>query len=162
MLYLLVAILRKIERMHSKIARHLRSFYYTRLFQCKVKPYPKIHENIIFASPEKIRCGRSLVINAQCYIAAKGGITFGDEVSISVGVKILTSTLAPSDGEVTRKHLHKPVKIGSYVWLGTGATILPGVTIADNCVIAAGALVTKDCESGWIYAGVPAKPIRRI
>jgi acetyltransferase-like isoleucine patch superfamily enzyme len=55
-----------------------------------------------------------------------------------------------------------PIIIGKKVWVGTGATILCGVTIGDNTIIAAGAVVTKDVPADVIVAGVPAKIIRHI
>ena len=56
----------------------------------------------------------------------------------------------------------KPVKIGKNVWIGAHATILPGVTIGDNAIIAAGAVVTKDVEKNAVAGGVPAKKIKDI
>ena len=56
----------------------------------------------------------------------------------------------------------KPVKIGCRVWIGSHATILPGVTIGDNAVVAAGAVVTKDVEPNMVVAGVPAKVIKKF
>ena len=58
--------------------------------------------------------------------------------------------------------LKKPVKIGDNVWVGARVTILPGVTIGDNVVIAAGSVVTKDCSSSGIYGVIPAKIIKKI
>ena len=56
----------------------------------------------------------------------------------------------------------KPIKIGKNVWIGSNAAVLPGVTIGDNAVIGAGAVVTKDVPANRIAAGVPAKVIKRI
>lgn len=58
--------------------------------------------------------------------------------------------------------LPKPVKIGKNVWVGAHATILPGVMVGDNAVIAAGAVVTKDVPANAVVAGVPAKVIKTI
>ncbi|WP_081357668.1 acyltransferase [Neomoorella thermoacetica] len=55
-----------------------------------------------------------------------------------------------------------PVIIGDGCWIGTRAVILPGVKIGEGCIIAAGAVVTKDCESNGLYAGVPAKRIKNL
>lgn len=55
-----------------------------------------------------------------------------------------------------------PIKIGNKVWIGSNATILPGVTVGDGAIIAAGAVVTKDVDSMSIVAGVPAKFVRKI
>lgn len=56
----------------------------------------------------------------------------------------------------------KPIVIGKGCWIGARATILPGVTIGDGCVIAAGSVVTKDCEPNTLYGGVPARKIRLL
>jgi len=56
----------------------------------------------------------------------------------------------------------KAVSIGDGVWIGTRAVVLPGVSIGNGCVIAAGAVVISDCEDDWLYAGVPAKKLRKL
>ncbi|WP_060664555.1 DapH/DapD/GlmU-related protein [Bacillus sp. CHD6a] len=56
----------------------------------------------------------------------------------------------------------KPIKIGNGCWVGARVTILPGVTIGDGCIIAAGSVVTKDCESNSLYSGVPAKRVKGL
>ncbi len=58
--------------------------------------------------------------------------------------------------------LYKGIKVGNGVWIGASVSILPGVTIGNGVVIGTGAVVTKDCESNCLYAGVPAKLIRRL
>ena len=62
-----------------------------------------------------------------------------------------------------RHDLHPlPVRIGNNVWVGANVTILPGVSIGDNAIIAAGAVVTKDIPANMLAAGIPAKVIRQI
>lgn len=56
----------------------------------------------------------------------------------------------------------KPIKIGNRVWIGIAATVMPGVTVGDNSIIAAGAVVTKDVPTNCIVAGVPAKIIKNL
>lgn len=99
---------------------------------------------------------------SQCYIIAKGGVTLGDNVILSVGAKILTSSLKIEDGIIQKRHIHKPVKLGDRVWIGSGAIICPGVTIGENTIIGAGSVVTRDIPGNCIAAGVPAKVIRSI
>ena len=57
---------------------------------------------------------------------------------------------------------HSPVKVGNCVWIGAHVTICPGVSIGDNSIIAAGAVVTKNVPEGCVVAGVPAKIIKYI
>ena len=55
-----------------------------------------------------------------------------------------------------------PIRIGNDVWIGANATVLPGVTIGDGAVVAAGAVVTRDVEPLTVVGGVPARPLKRI
>lgn len=89
-------------------------------------------------------------------------ITLGDHVYITDGVKFITH----DGGTLIFRHLipdleiTKPIKVGNYVYFGTRSMIMPGVTIGDNCIIAAGAVVTKDVPDNSIVGGVPAKLIK--
>jgi len=78
-------------------------------------------------------------------------------------VQIYTAT-HPIDAETRRKWLEsaKPVKIGSDVWIGGGAIVCPGVSIADRTVIGAGSVVTRDVPEGVLAAGNPCKIIRSL
>ena len=88
-------------------------------------------------------------------------IIIGKNTHISGGVSIHTSTLIPN--EIPRKkHRASPVIIGDNVWIATNAIILPGVTIGNNSVVAAGAVVTKNVPPNTIVAGVPARVIKKI
>jgi acetyltransferase-like isoleucine patch superfamily enzyme len=72
-------------------------------------------------------------------------------------VTITTSAHDAADLKTVR---HRPVRIGNRVWLGVGVIVLPGVTIGDDVVVGAGAVVTRDCLEPGLYAGVPAERIR--
>ncbi len=86
----------------------------------------------------------------------------GDGVTISAGAKILSSSLKVENGVVQRRHVHKQVTLGKGVWIGAGAMVMPGVTIGENTIIAAGAVVTKDVPANVVAAGVPAQVIRDL
>ena len=88
-------------------------------------------------------------------------MTIGDGCQIGHNVVFATLNhgLSPEDRQNTYP---APIVLGRNVWVGSNATILQGVTIGDNAVIAAGAVVTKDVEPATIVGGVPAKVIRRI
>lgn len=96
------------------------------------------------------------------------GVFIGDCVTISHGVVILTSGLETKDYPETcmtsmRKHQTAPVTIGDGVWLCANSMVMPGVRIANKIIVAAGSVVTKDCDNeGWLYGGVPAKPIKPL
>ena len=108
-------------------------------------------------SPEKIYIGKNTHINQGCLIDGRGGIYIGDNVSISHNVTIMTGSHDSNSKYFANKHL--PISIKDYVWIGTNATILQNVTLEEGCVVAAGAVVTKNFPPYSIIAGVPAKII---
>ena len=105
--------------------------------------------------------GKNVFINHGCSFLDLGGITIEDDVLIGPQVKIVTENHPLDPGN--RKSLDvKSVHIGKNVWLGAGAIILPGVTVGENPIVAAGAVVTKDVPEKTIVGGVPAKHIKNI
>lgn len=108
-----------------------------------------------------IKIGKNVFINHACSFLDLGGITIEDEVLIGPRVNLTTEN-HPVD-PVKRKFLDlKSILIKRNAWIGAGATILPGVTIGENSIVAAGAVVTKDVPANTIVGGVPAKIIRGI
>lgn len=108
-----------------------------------------------------IRIGKGVFINHACSFLDLGGITIEDDVQIGPRVNLVSENhpLDPSN----RKSLDlKPVLIKRNAWIGAGATILPGVTVGENAVVAAGAVVNRDVPANTVVAGVPAKVIRAI
>lgn len=110
---------------------------------------------------KNISIGKKVFINAGCCFQDQGGIQIGDGTLIGHRVVIATLNHAFNPSK-RRDMLPKRVIIGKNVWIGSNATILPGVTIGDNAIIAAGAVVTKDVPSNVIVGGVPAKVIKSI
>ena len=106
---------------------------------------------IDFACQMKI--GKGVFVNHSLTCMAAGGITIDD------GVRIVTDNHDFANRMVLRC---KPVHIGRNAWIGVGAIILPGVTIGDNAVVAAGSVVTKDVAPNTIVGGNPAKFIKAI
>jgi acetyltransferase-like isoleucine patch superfamily enzyme len=108
-----------------------------------------------------IQIGKNVFINHACSFLDMGGITIEDDVLIAPKVNIITENhpVNPSDRKVL---VPKPVTIKNNAWIGTGATILPGVTVGKNAIVAAGAVVTKDVPDNSIVAGIPAKIIKSI
>lgn len=98
-------------------------------------------------------------INSGCFIVAKDRIEIGRNSTIAYGATILTS--ANPNGPYNKlselyPKMTAPVVIGDDVWIGANAIILPGVTIGDFSVVAAGSVVVKDVPSGVLVAGNPA------
>ena len=110
---------------------------------------------------KNITLGKNVFINAGCNFQDQGGIFIDDDALVGHGVVIAT---LDHDMDPEKRHaLHPaPVHIGKKVWIDANATITSGVTIGDNAVVAAGAVVTKDVPNDTIVGGVPAKPIKKI
>lgn len=104
-----------------------------------------------------IRIGDRTVINRECCLDGRGGLTIGDDVSISPGVWLLTDSHDMNDPFFPEKFA--PIAIGNYAWIGSRALVLPGVTIGTGAVVSAGAVVTKDVPPYTVVGGVPARPI---
>ena len=108
-----------------------------------------------------IKVGKHVFINSACCFQDQGGIEIGDNVQI--GHQTVIATLNHDlNPEKHWNMLPAPVKIGNNVWIGSHATILSGVTVGDNAVIAAGAVVTKDVPANTVVAGVPARVIKTV
>lgn len=110
---------------------------------------------------KNITIGKNVFINACCCFQDQGGITIGDGTQI--GHRVVLATLNHDLAPEKRTSMHPaPIVIGKKVWIGAGAIVLPGVTVGDNAIIAAGAVVTKDVPVNAIVGGVPARVIKRI
>ena len=110
---------------------------------------------------KNISIGKRVFINSGCRFQDQGGITIGDDCL--VGHNAVFATLNHGFARDERKDLHPaPIVLGHNVWMGANVTILPGVTIGDNAVIAAGAVVTRDVPANVIAGGVPAKVIKPL
>ena len=110
---------------------------------------------------KNITVGKHVFINACCHFQDHGGVTIGD--GCQIGHNVVFATLNHGIPAEDRVHTYpKPIVLGKNVWVGSNSTILQGVTVGDNAIIAAGAVVTKDVPAGTIVGGVPAKVIRSI
>lgn len=105
-----------------------------------------------------VAIGRNSRINRDCTLDIRNGLTIGDNVSISPEVMILGESHDYNDPGF-RDSEPGPVTIEDYVWIGSRAMILPGVTLGCGAVVAAGAVVTKNVAPMTVVAGVPAKPV---
>lgn len=108
-----------------------------------------------------ISLGKNVFINHACSFLDIGGITIEDEVQIGPRVN-LTSENHPLDPADRQTLIPKPVVIKRNAWIGAGATILPGVTVGENAVVAAGAVVSRDVPPNTVVAGIPAKVVKII
>lgn len=122
-------------------------------------------QNSIFSTPFQIDFGcqmnvaKNVFVNHGFTAMAAGGITIETQVMIGPNVTVVTDN---HDFENLMILRCKGVRICQGAWIGANVTILPGVTVGEHAIIAAGAIVTKDVEPWTIVAGCPAKPIRKI
>lgn len=106
-----------------------------------------------------IKLGKHVFINHACSFLDMGGITLEDHVLIGPRVNLVTEN-HPLNLASRRGMLCKPILIKRNAWIGAGATILPGVTVGENAVVAAGAVVSKDVPANTVVGGIPAKQIK--
>jgi acetyltransferase-like isoleucine patch superfamily enzyme len=109
-----------------------------------------------------ITVGRHVFINQGCTFAGVGGITIGDEVLIGPNVSLVSAGHPLEPAKRRRQITADPIVIGRNVWLGAGATVLQGVTVGDDAVVAAGAVVTRDVPPATVVAGVPARHLKSV
>lgn len=121
-----------------------------------------------YIGPGPLKIGDGCFVNRESHLDTTAGIYIGQNVRIATRVTIFTASHTIGGTEATRTSrtpetdLQLPVHIGDNVWIGTGAIILPGVTVGNGVVVGAGAVVRADCEANTLYAGVPARAIRKL
>ena len=128
----------------------------------------KVDESFLLIPPfytaggNEIRVGRNVFINQNCTFYDLGGLDIADDVMIGPNVSLMTAShpLEPSQRRSTT--IGKPIMIERNVWIAAGATIIGGVTVGENAVVAAGSVVTKDVPANSFVGGNPARVIRSI
>jgi acetyltransferase-like isoleucine patch superfamily enzyme len=123
----------------------------------------KIYENCIIAiGKAEIEIGDNGFLGVGTYInATYGKVKIGNGVAIAPYCKLFTYSHHYSEGKSIRdSYYHKDVIIGNDVLIGTNTVILPGVSVGDGAIIAAGSVVIRDVESNSIVGGIPAKKIK--
>ena len=108
---------------------------------------------------DQVKIGREGIVMNNCLMMARGGITIEDNALIAANVQLISNN---HDLHNRQLLVCKPVHIGRNVWIGAGATILPGVTVGDNAVVAAAAVVTRDVAPNTIVGGNPARFIKNV
>jgi len=128
----------------------------------------KVDESFLLIPPfftaggDEIRVGRNVFINQNCTFYDLGGLDIADDVMIGPNVSIITTghPLEPSQRRAAT--IGNPIVIERNVWIAAGATIIGGVTVGENSVVAAGSVVTKDVPPNALVGGNPARVIRSI
>lgn len=108
-----------------------------------------------------IHIRKNVFVNHACTFMDRGGITLEDNVLVGPKVNLIT-TNHPLDPAERKATYSLPIIIRRNAWLGANATVMPGVTIGENAIVAAGAVVTKDVAANTIVAGVPARVVKKI
>lgn len=113
-----------------------------------------IHSGVKFFSPWKLIIGDNVNVQWGSFIDCRGGVVIGDNVDITMGVKILSEYHNIDSKDY--KTVSQGVKISNYAVIGSFSLILPGVHIGEGTVIGAGSVVSKTTESYSLYCGSPA------
>lgn len=111
------------------------------------------------AAFDRVKIGDNVFINSNSLLMARGGITIEDDVMIAANVQLLSNNHDEYDRQVLTC---KPIHIKKGAWIGAGASILPGVTIGENAIVGAGAIVTKDVGDCEVAVGIPARVVKTL
>lgn len=106
-----------------------------------------------------VKIGKNVVIQTNSLFMSAGGITIEDDVLVAANAQLISNNHDPEEHQILTC---KPVVLKRNCWIGAGATILPGVTVGENAIVGAGAVVTKDVEPNTVVGGIPAKLIKRL
>ena len=108
---------------------------------------------------KNVRIGQNVVVMNNSLFMSAGGITIEDNVLVAANCQLISNNHDPAEHAILTC---KPVVLKRNCWIGAGATILPGVTVGENAIVAAGAVVSKDVEANTVVGGIPAKLIKRL
>lgn len=164
--YKIRKIIERAFKLTAKLNKKHRTYKSARKLFAKITR-SKVDETFRLRAPfytdfgENITVGKNVMINQCCTFMSRGGITIGNDVFIAQKVNLVTlnHVLNPYDRSTT---VCKPIVIGDRVWIGIAATILPDVTIGENSIVGANAVVTHDVPPNTVVAGNPAKVIKTL
>lgn len=116
-----------------------------------------IYGRQIVAYPQRLTIGDGCFVNAACIFENEGAITIGTDTYVGPGVAFLTTNHVAA----TMTNVARPIAIGARCWIGARAIVLPGCVLADDTVVAAGAVMLGRRYDERFYAGVPAASKKR-
>ena len=129
--------------------------------KCGEKPF--FNQPFLCDYGVNIRVGDRFFANFNFTVLDEAYVTIGDDVFIGPNVSLYTACHSTDPVERnTRREWAEPITIGNNVWIGGSVTVLPGVTIGDNCTIGAGSVVTKDIPANSIAVGNPCRVIKKV
>lgn len=135
--------------------------YLEKITSQKIDSSVKISQPFYSDFGKHIRFGKDIFINQNVTFVDLGGITIEDQVLIGPGSRLITVNHLISPKK-RRGIKVEPIYIKKNAWLGANVTVLPGVTIGKNSIVAADSTVTKDVPDNVIVVGSPAKVVREI
>lgn len=153
-----------LDLMPSYLGLTLRYLFAKRLAK-KIGDNVSISRSVEILNWNNLQLGTNVSIHKDCYIDAEGGISIGNDVSIAHASTILSSNHTWNDKSkpIRSNPLKKDaVTISNDVWIGCAVRIMAGVNISSRCIIASGAIVTKDINKETLVAGIPSKLIKKI
>ena len=142
---------------------YLKGLYLKIFFKSKIGKRVVFYPNIWMFTGRNLVLGDDVDLATGVLITTDGGVSIGDRTLVGYGTKILSSNhnVPKLPNRIFDSgHTKAPVKIGKDVWLGANCIVLPGITVGDGAIIAAGSVVTKDVPANVFVGGVPAKIIK--
>lgn len=135
-----------------------------RLSGAKIGSNARICSSVMIIGAGELTIGDNTWVGHRCLISASSSIRIGKNVDIAPNVYIGNGTheITPDKERIASIELSKDIVIGNGCWLCANVTILPGVTIGDKCVVAAGSVVTKSYGNMKLLAGIPADVKKNI
>ena len=129
------------------------------LFMDNIGENSRMMPSVTVVRGNNVKIGKNVVVMNNALFMAAGGITIEDDVMVAANVQLISNNHDLYDHQILTC---KPVRLKRNCWIGAGATILPGITVGENAVVAAGAIVTKDVEDNTVVGGNPARVIKRL
>lgn len=136
---------------------HIRKLIYA-VSGVKMGAKSRIAMGTVIVCPRGIAIGERTVINENCHLDGRGGLTIGDDVSISFGTVIITASHKINSDSF--EYRTGSVKIEDHVWTGAHAIILDNTVLQSGVVIGAGSVIKDETQNGGVYVGNPAKLIK--
>jgi len=147
------SVFRKLEKAHTQFL----------LSKAKCGENVSVRDRVTIYCPERLVLKNNVSINTGVTILAQGGVTIGEFAMIAPGVSIISVNhdYTKIGIEAHKTHIKNHVTIGPNTWLAAGCIILPGVTVGEGAVVAAGSVVTRDVEPYTVVGGIPAVEIKK-
>ena len=149
----------KLHRLGKIPCHTIRNFFLRHIYLMILAKTAVLYGGFEVRSPWRIEIGEGSVIGDESKLDGRNGLIIGKNVNFSTGVWIWTEQHDLNDSDFGSNNKGGEVIIGDRAWVSSRTTILPRVKIGEGCVIAAGAVISKDCEAFGIYGGVPGKKI---